>query len=83
MMNPMATSRIRHVTGRAKIYESIVKGDASFTPGLPESFNVLIRELQSLCLDVELISTKRPPQLQVPGTEETPAAATAEPVLEG
>ena len=54
-----------------------MKGDASFTPGLPESFNVLIRELQSLCLDVELISTKRPPQMQ-PLTEET-----AEPVLEG
>jgi len=38
--------------------EAIVKGDASFQPGLPESFNVLIRELQSLCLDVELIKTK-------------------------
>ena len=46
----------------AKIYEAIVKGDASFTPGLPESFNVLIRELQSLCLDVELISTKKRPE---------------------
>src|SRR5688500_8296232 len=69
------------VTGRSKIYESIVKGDASFTPGLPESFNVLIRELQSLCLDVELISTKRPPQLQ----QQQPAEETtaAEPVLEG
>jgi len=39
--------------------EAIVKGDASFTPGLPESFNVLIRELQSLCLDVELLKTKK------------------------
>jgi DNA-directed RNA polymerase subunit beta len=35
-----------------------VKGDTSFAPGLPESFNVLIRELQSLCLDVELLKTK-------------------------
>ena len=66
------------MTGRAKIYESIVKGDASFTAGLPESFNVLIRELQSLCLDVELISTKRKPA-DAPPTEEAPA----EPVLEG
>jgi DNA-directed RNA polymerase subunit beta len=49
---------------------------------LPESFNVLIRELQSLCLDVELISTKRPPQMQPVGVEE-PAAQPAEPVLEG
>ena len=47
------------MTGRAKIYEAIVKGDAEFTPGLPESFNVLIRELQSLCLDVELMKTKK------------------------
>jgi DNA-directed RNA polymerase subunit beta len=49
------------VTGRAKIYEAIVKGDASFTAGLPESFNVLIRELQALCLDVELMKTRRKP----------------------
>ena len=47
------------MTGIAKIYEAIVKGDASFTAGLPESFNVLIRELQSLCLDVELLKTKK------------------------
>jgi DNA-directed RNA polymerase subunit beta len=38
-----------------------VKGDASFSAGLPESFNVLIRELQSLCLDVELMKTKKKP----------------------
>jgi len=35
-----------------------VKGEADFDPGLPESFNVLVRELQSLCLDVELINRK-------------------------
>jgi DNA-directed RNA polymerase subunit beta len=34
-----------------------VKGEAAIEPGVPESFNVLIRELQSLCLDVELIKT--------------------------
>jgi DNA-directed RNA polymerase subunit beta len=44
------------VAGRSKIYEAIVKGEADFDPGLPESFNVLVRELQSLCLDVELIN---------------------------
>ena len=59
ILQELLTAKSDDVTGRAKIYESIVKGDASFTPGLPESFNVLIRELQSLCLDVELISTKR------------------------
>ena len=59
------------VIGRAKIYEAIVKGDASFMVGLPESFNVLIRELQALCLDVELMKTKKKPVVEA--TEETPA----------
>ncbi|MEN8264265.1 MAG: DNA-directed RNA polymerase subunit beta [Nitrospirota bacterium] len=42
------------VTGRARVYEAIVKGDANLEPGVPESFHVLIKELQSLGLDVEL-----------------------------
>jgi DNA-directed RNA polymerase subunit beta len=46
------------VSGRAKIYEAIVKGEHTLEPGLPESFYVLIKELQSLCLDVELIERK-------------------------
>ena len=75
ILQELLTAKSDDVTGRAKIYESIVKGDASFTPGLPESFNVLIRELQSLCLDVELISTKRRPAEVI--------EAVAEPVLEG
>jgi DNA-directed RNA polymerase subunit beta len=41
--------------GRTKMYEAIVRGDTSFKVGLPESFNVLIKELQSLCLNVELL----------------------------
>ncbi len=73
ILQELLTAKSDDVTGRAKIYEAIVKGDASYTPGLPESFNVLIRELQSLCLDVELITTKRKPV-----EPETPA----EPVLE-
>jgi DNA-directed RNA polymerase subunit beta len=43
------------VAGRTRIYEAIVKGEHTFEPGLPESFNVLVKELQSLCLDVDLI----------------------------
>jgi DNA-directed RNA polymerase subunit beta len=43
------------VAGRTRIYESIVKGKHTLEAGLPESFNVLIKELQSLCLDVELL----------------------------
>jgi DNA-directed RNA polymerase subunit beta len=42
------------VVGRTRMYESIVKGEQVLEPGLPESFNVLIRELQALALDVKL-----------------------------
>jgi DNA-directed RNA polymerase subunit beta len=55
ILQELLTAKSDDVAGRSKIYESIVKGDSEFVPGLPESFNVLIRELQSLCLDVELI----------------------------
>jgi DNA-directed RNA polymerase subunit beta len=53
-LQELLTVKSDDVEGRAKIYEAIVKGDLDFTPGLPESVNVLIRELQSLCLNVEL-----------------------------
>jgi DNA-directed RNA polymerase subunit beta len=43
------------VAGRTRIYEAIVKGEHTLEPGLPESFNVLVKELQSLCLDVTLV----------------------------
>ncbi len=46
------------VTGRARMYEAIVKGDATLEPGVPESFHVLIKELQSLGLDIELLEKK-------------------------
>jgi DNA-directed RNA polymerase subunit beta len=46
------------VLGRTRIYESIVKGENVLEPGLPESFNVLVKELQALCLDIELIEDK-------------------------
>jgi DNA-directed RNA polymerase subunit beta len=58
------------VVGRTRMYESIVKGEYSLESGLPESFNVLIKELQSLGLDVELM-------------ENAPAAAAAEPKKPG
>jgi DNA-directed RNA polymerase subunit beta len=45
------------VQGRTRMYESIVKGEYALEAGLPESFNVLIKELQSLCLNVELVET--------------------------
>jgi DNA-directed RNA polymerase subunit beta len=46
------------VPGRSRMYEAIVKGENFLEPGLPESFNVLVKELQSLGLDVELIKGK-------------------------
>ena len=51
----MLTIKSDDVYGRAKAYESIVKGEPIKKPRTPESFNVLTRELQSLCLNVELI----------------------------
>ena len=69
ILQELLTAKSDDVTGRAKIYEAIVKGDASFTAGLPESFNVLIRELQSLCLDVELMKTKKKPAEVAPQPE--------------
>ena len=59
ILQELLTAKSDDVHGRAKIYESIVKGEAALEPGIPESFNVLIRELQSLCLDVELIKNQQ------------------------
>ncbi len=61
ILQELLTAKSDDVYGRAKIYEAIVKGEAAAEPGVPESFNVLIRELQSLCLDVELM--KKPSEL--------------------
>jgi DNA-directed RNA polymerase subunit beta len=67
ILQELLTAKSDDVYGRTKIYEAIVKGEAAIEPGVPESFNVLIRELQSLCLDVELIKVG----------ERKPLAATA------
>ena len=57
------------VLGRTRMYESIVKGEHVLEAGLPESFNVLLKELQALCLDVELIEDATVPnrRTDVPG----------------
>jgi len=54
LLQEMLTVKSDDVAGRTRIYESIVKGENSPKPGTPESFNVLVKELQSLCLDVIL-----------------------------
>ncbi len=53
-LQEMLTVKSDDVQGRAKMYESIVKGENMPTPNIPESFNVLVRELQGLCLDIEI-----------------------------
>ncbi|MDE1160936.1 MAG: DNA-directed RNA polymerase subunit beta [Acidobacteriaceae bacterium] len=61
ILQELLTAKSDDVFGRTKIYEAIVKGEAAIEPGVPESFNVLIRELQSLCLDVELVKATGAP----------------------
>jgi DNA-directed RNA polymerase subunit beta len=56
-LQEMLTIKSDDVYGRAKAYESIVKGEPIRKPRTPESFNVLVKELQSLCLNVELLET--------------------------
>ncbi len=65
-LQEMLTVKSDDVVGRTRMYEAIVKGDTVLEPGLPESFNVMLKELQSLALDVQLL-------------EESPAAALAVP----
>jgi DNA-directed RNA polymerase subunit beta len=52
----MLTVKSDDVVGRTKVYEAIVKGDDTFEAGIPESFNVLVKEMRSLGLNVELKS---------------------------
>ncbi len=54
-LQEMLTVKSDDVMGRSKIYESIVKGENAPRPGVPESFNVLIKEMQALCLDVKFM----------------------------
>jgi DNA-directed RNA polymerase subunit beta len=71
-LQEMLTAKSDDVEGRNKIYESIVKGTYDYTPSLPESFNVLIRELMSLSINVELGKKTRINKFQVelPSEEE-------------
>ena len=57
-LQEMLTVKSDDVVGRTRMYEAIVKGDNLLEPGLPESFNVMVKELQSLGLDVELVEEK-------------------------
>ncbi|HEX9663710.1 MAG TPA: DNA-directed RNA polymerase subunit beta, partial [Candidatus Binatia bacterium] len=54
-LQEMLTVKSDDVVGRTRMYEAIVKGDNLLEPGLPESFNVMVKELQSLGLDIDLV----------------------------
>ncbi|MBU8579157.1 DNA-directed RNA polymerase subunit beta [Brevibacterium luteolum] len=56
-LQELLTIKSDDIPGRVKVYEAIVKGDNLPNPGIPESFKVLIKEMQSLCLDVEVLSS--------------------------
>jgi len=56
-LQELLTIKSDDVTGRVKVYEAIVKGDNIPEPGIPESFKVLVKEMQSLCLNVEVLSS--------------------------
>eukprot|EP01035_Chromulina_nebulosa_P009794 gene9794-biopygen8213 len=60
-LQEMLTVKSDDVAGRTKVYEAIVRGDDTFEAGIPESFNVLVKEMRSLGLNVELVSNKVKP----------------------
>src|SRR5688500_3766156 len=65
------------VIGRTRTYEAIVKGEHTLESGLPESFNMLLKELQSLCLNVELIEDPNQPSKRESATPGIPAGLAA------
>jgi DNA-directed RNA polymerase subunit beta len=58
LLQEMLTVKSDDVAGRTRIYESIVKGENLLNAGTPESFNVLVKEMQGLCLDVRAESAQ-------------------------
>jgi DNA-directed RNA polymerase subunit beta len=71
-LQEMLTVKSDDVAGRTKVYEAIVRGDDTFEAGIPESFNVLVKEMRSLGLNVDLHNSKQ--QRQIPGGEAAEAA---------
>jgi DNA-directed RNA polymerase subunit beta len=67
ILQEMLTVKSDDVEGRTTVYESIVNGNFTFSPSMPESFNVLIKELQGLALDLELISNDNLPEEESDG----------------
>ena len=79
-LQELLTVKSDDVVGRVKTYEAIVKGENVLEPGVPESFKVLIKELQSLCLDVKILSgdsVSGLKEIELKGVEEQDIKATA------
>ena len=57
-LQELLTIKSDDIVGRVKVYEAIVKGENVPEPGIPESFKVLVKEMQSLCLNVEVLSSE-------------------------
>jgi len=86
-LQEMLTVKSDDVAGRTKVYEAIVRGDDTFEAGVPESFNVLVKEMRALGLNVELKQSRvptieaqpaqasRPPQFALPRRSRAPQAA--------
>jgi DNA-directed RNA polymerase subunit beta len=72
-LQEMLTVKSDDVAGRTKVYEAIVRGDDTFEAGIPESFNVLVKEMRALGLNVELVQPK-PEETPVRGRLPRPAA---------
>ncbi len=70
-LQEMLTVKSDDVTGRSRIYEAIVKGEQALAPGTPESFNVLVKELQGLCLDIRFERAENAQAQQVDEAQET------------
>src|SRR5262249_5329428 len=69
-LQEMLTVKSDDVAGRTKVYEAIVRGDDTFEAGIPESFNVLVKEMRALGLNVELVNS----EASAPQQEQPPAA---------
>ncbi|WP_459956776.1 DNA-directed RNA polymerase subunit beta [Nocardia sp. IFM 10818] len=74
-LQELLTIKSDDIVGRVKVYEAIVKGENVPEPGVPESFKVLLKELQSLCLNVEVLSAGSAVELQQGDDDELDRAA--------
>ena len=74
-LQEMLTVKSDDVSGRAKVYEAIVRGEDNFESGVPESFNVLVKEIRSLGLNVELEQSKLIEEAEAESQEALPESA--------